>query len=158
MNKSLLRLLCSANLAVALCVGGSGCATDSTQTIQGDTAAHVRNFIEKIEPGLKPAAFASCSIAFLAVPADDLAYVKRDLYTVASIIDAASVEQTPGDLSKSIQAVLPPGELYKTLADSIAGTWAIALPYIKGDIQLTVKVTGDIAGGIRLAAGPVPGP
>jgi hypothetical protein len=133
-----------------LCVS---CQTGDPQ-VQGDTAAHVRNFIQNIEPGLKPAAAAASSLVLsFAVSDKDRADVKADLYVIASIVAAATPDQTPGDLSKAIQAAVPKNADYRTLADAVAGGWAIALPFIKGDPALLIKVTGDIAAGVVLTAG-----
>lgn len=129
----------------------TGCGTPQ---IKGDAAAHVRNFIQNIEPGLKPAAAAACSLVLsFAVNPQDRADVKKDLFVVASIVSAANADQTPGQLSKSIQAALPKADEYRTLADSIAGGWAIALPFIKGDPELLLKVTSDLAAGCAQVAG-----
>jgi pectin methylesterase-like acyl-CoA thioesterase len=130
-----------------------GCATTSSQQIPGTTAASVRNFITDVEPGLKPAATLACTIVLdLAVSAQDRADVKKDLFVVASIVGAANPDETPGDLSKAIQAAIPAAPENKQLADSIAGGFAIALPFIKGDTALFLKVTSDLSGGCAIAA------
>lgn len=132
----------------------SGCATtDDGLQVQGDNAAQVRNFVEKVEPTLKPAAaMAAGFVLNLAVSPKDRSDMKADLCVVAGIIAAATPEQTPGQLSKAIQAALPKAPEWVTLADSIAGGFAIALPYMKGDPDLLLKVTADIAAGVLQVA------
>lgn len=143
------------SFTILCAIGGlllPGCASD--QVVPGDTAAQVRNFINTIEPGLKPAAASACSLVLsFAVDPKDRAEVKSDLFVVASIVSAVTPDQTPGDLSRAIQAALPKADEYKTLADSIAGGFAIALPFIKGDSQLFLKVTSDLAAGCVQVAG-----
>lgn len=142
MNKRTLAILIFAAYALL----GWSCAN---QTVGGDTAANVRTFVNNVEPSLRPVSAMACSLvlSFAVSPADQ-SDVKSDLYVVASIVQAATPDTAPGDLSKAIQAAVPKTQQYKTLADSIAGAWAIALPYLKQDSTLLLKVTGDIAGGI----------
>lgn len=141
-------------LSIFTAIAVAGCATTSNgPEVQGSAASSVRNFINNIEPGLKPAAATACSLVLnLAVTAQDRADVKKDLFVVASVVGSASPDQTPGELSKAIQGALPKTPEYKQLADAIAGGFAIALPFIKGDPQLFLKVTSDLAAGCAQTA------
>ncbi len=138
MNPKILILIASVPLLF-------GCAN---QQIQGNAATAVRNFITTIEPGLRPAAKVACSFYLSYATTDkDRADLKANIYAVSSIVAGATGDLSPGDLSKQIQAALPASPENKSLADSVAGAWAIGQPFIKGDSALLIKVTGDLAAG-----------
>ncbi len=124
-----------------------GCATPPT--VPGNAAANVRNFLNEVEPALRPGARLGCMVYIdFAVKTQDRATVTAAIQKISSIVAGTSITTSPGDLSKSIQAVLPSNvSQAKTLADAIAGGWGIALPYIKGDPSLLLKVTQDLAAG-----------
>jgi hypothetical protein len=136
------RLLSSLAIIAVL----AGCAI---QTIPGDRASAVRNFIQNIEPSLKPAAAMATSIAFSAVKSTPQEQkFKSDMSKVAAIVASFTPDQTPGQLSKAIQAILPATDQNKTLADAIAGGVGIALPFARDDSALFLKCVSDIAAGI----------
>lgn len=124
------------------------CATTSDgPQVQGDFAARARNFIAVTEPGFRPAARAACALTIsLAVDPQDQAKVKQAVHDVSSIV-AAWNGQSPDDLEKSLEAVLPKEDEYRGLAQSVSALCAIASPFIRGDPQLLLKVTSDVAAG-----------
>lgn len=137
--------------ALGLCVLLQGCVN---QEIGGTRAEQVRNFVERIEPSLRPASSAACAfgLSLIKDPQEKNA-VQKSLSVVAGVVTAAKPDQTAGQLSKAIQAAMPVSEQRQLIADSIAGGFGIALPYIKGDAQLFLKVVSDIAAGVNDVAG-----
>ncbi len=122
----------------------------ATQQIAGDRAAQVRNFVQNIEPSIRPAVAAACGLG-LSLTKDDAskAAFKKALAQVTGIVASLTPDQTPGQLSKSIQAVLASNPQKQTIADAIAGAYGIALPFIRDDSKLFLKVITDIAAGIN---------
>lgn len=131
---------------ILICFTAGACAD---QTIKGDAAAHVRNFITDIEPGIRPTVRLSATFYLdYATNPKDRADLKANIFTASSIAAAITIDTTPGALSKAIQAALPAGQENQQLADAIAGSWGIALPFVKGDPALVLKWVQDIAGGL----------
>lgn len=138
-------------LILGLCVPfEEGCEyTGNGPQIKGDTAAHVRSFMTTVEPGIRPSVRLSATLYLdYATNPADRADLKANIFTASSIAAAIDDSVTPGELSKRIQAALPAGDENKQLADAIAGSWGIVLPFAKGDPAILITWISDIAGGL----------
>lgn len=134
------------SLAILAALILTGCATTSNgPEVQGKTAADIRHFIRVTEPGYRVAAKTVCALVInTAVQPADRAEVKAAVSKISSVI-AASNGQDPAAFEAGIAAQLP--EQYKPLAPAISALYAVAFPFIKGDPQLLLKVTSDLAAG-----------
>jgi len=136
-------------LAVLVCIAPIGCTkTANGPEVQGAVAGHVRNFLTDVEPGLRPGARLACSLYLdYAVTPQDRVDLTNNIHVISSIIAGTTLDTSPGDLSKRIQAALPPAKESKEVADAVSGGWGVAVPFVHGDPALLVKVTQDLAGG-----------
>lgn len=134
---------------LAVCLLASCANGPNGPQVQGNAAAHVRNFLTDVEPAVRPTVRLAGSLYLdYAANPKDRADLKANIFTASSIAAATTADTTPGDLSKAIQAALGPAPENKQLADSIAGSWGIVLPFVKGDPALILKWVEDISGGL----------